>query len=212
MPRSARRTHAHPLAHRSMSRNPAAPSSRSRSHEITSGGDAGFHHHFIWRHALQFVVTQHAHRREHRGTRPQFSASAAISNSMPRRWPALFVERRDWLGWRDQCPGNRFALVFSNHRPTPLLPAGNATRMRGSVPERSSRCAATGPSRRKLLMLRPSSMRKANARAPGGAMASSALAMAEIASSPNRSDRKFMAAGVCWRRASIRYRRARTPL
>src|ERR1700761_9373721 len=43
-----------------------------------------------------------------------------------------------------------------NQRPTPLLPAGKAIKMRGSVPERSTKCAATSPWRTKLLMFRPS--------------------------------------------------------
>src|SRR4029077_6318486 len=70
------------------------------------------------------------------------------------------------------------ALVFSNQRPTPLLPAGNATRILGSGPNPNTRCAAHGPARRKLLMLRPSSMRKANAGAAGTKAGSAALASA----------------------------------
>jgi hypothetical protein len=84
------------------------------------------------------------------------------------------------------------AADFSNHKPTPLLPAGNATRMRGSFPERSSRCAATGPSRRKLLMLCPSSMRKASAFADGGSAAGAVATHIEKDSNPASSTLLFM--------------------
>ena len=111
------RTHAHRLAPRSISLNPAAPSRRSRSHEITVAGDAGFHHHFSWRLALQLVVAQHAHRRQHGGTRPQFGASAATSNSMPCSGRRSSSSTRDWLGWRNQRPGNGLRWSFRTTGP-----------------------------------------------------------------------------------------------
>src|SRR3954468_13211509 len=46
--------------------------------------------------------------------------------------------------------------------PTELFPAGKVTRMRGSVPERSTTWDATSPSRTKLLRLRPSRTSKAS--------------------------------------------------
>jgi len=61
--------------------------------------------------------------------------------------------------------------------------------MRGSLPERSSKCAATAPSRRKLLMFRPSSMRKARARLGVTATGSAAWASAADISNMQRSDR-----------------------
>src|SRR5260221_8169255 len=64
-------------------------------------------------------------------------------------------------------------LTSANQRPTPLLPAGKATTMRGLDPERSSRCAATGPSRRKLLRLLPSTT--SNDRRSGAVSTASAL-------------------------------------
>src|SRR6516165_5218775 len=54
-----------------------------------------------------------------------------------------------------------------NQRPTPLSPAGKAIRMRGSFPERSTRCAATSPSRTRRLVLRPSSTWKSRRAAVG---------------------------------------------
>src|SRR5579864_2886730 len=57
---------------------------------------------------------------------------------------------------------------FANHSPTPLSPAGKAIRILGSLPDRSSRCAATSPSRTRRLRLRPSSTWKSRARRGAG--------------------------------------------
>ncbi len=50
--------------------------------------------------------------------------------------------------------------MSANHRPTPLSPAGNATTTRGWVPERSTRCAALSPLRKKAFKVGGSSMEK----------------------------------------------------
>src|SRR5688572_25989838 len=58
--------------------------------------------------------------------------------------------------------------------------------MRGSSPERSSRCAATAPPRVKLLMLRPSSRRKLSAGAESSATANVPNGASKSAATKNR--------------------------
>ncbi len=107
--------------------------------------------------------------------------------------------------------------LCENQRPTPLLPAGKATRMRGSVPDRSSRCAATGPSRRKLLRLRPSLTSKDNGWPGAGSPLPGCAVMARtpaVASMQvlRRMERRFKFAFSSNRRTSVPWQSRSSPV
>ncbi len=141
--------------------NPAAPSSRSRTHD--SRPPASFGSTSTSTGASPCSSKSRNTRIDDRTAARGRSSRArvSISNSMPRR--SRFRASGAVMGRGGATSFHATGeLTSSNHRPTPLLPAGNATSTRGRVPERSSRCAATGPARTKLLMLFPSSMRKAS--------------------------------------------------